>query len=472
MNKFLCAWAFFVVEVKEEAGSLQRFFYLVQDYIEGQNLAQELSLGKQFSEDEVVNILKEILKILQYIHNYDGSRIVIHRDIKPSNIMRRNKDEKLYLIDFGTVKQVVVEGLPANESTILGTPNFAPPEQFDGKKVSPASDLYSLAATCVCLLSGGGNPRQLLLNSNWKQHTNVSNERFANVLDSMLKYSQEERPQSAQEVLDALAGETQPPTVLEQLLDRVKKIPRRWRWRISLISLALLALAIAVIIGSQLKPKSPVPIAETIPPTPTLTLTPPPPFAEYFSRGEEALILPNTTAIYKSQECKAAYDYKQRGMEAFAKADFSEAVKHFNTAKEQFQLADQQTASSPTKCEIDPETWIYDYNSKVAQTDLASNGNLPTIVVVIPGESNRSIALEILQGVAQALNPDQPLFQILITKENNNTTDVVQEVATHISKNNIPGDSYFNKSQILGVIGHYSSRNTWESRKNLRGRCT
>ncbi|BAZ49688.1 serine/threonine protein kinase [Nostoc sp. NIES-4103] len=460
------AWDFFVVEVKEETGSLQRIFYLVQDYIEGHNLAQELRQGRQFSEDEVFNILQEILKILDYIHNYDGTRIVIHRDIKPSNIMRRTRDGKLYLIDFGTVKQVVIEGLPVNESTILGTPDFAPPEQFAGKKVSAASDLYSLAATCVCLLTGGRNPRELLLNSNWRQHTNVSNKRFANVLDSMLKYRQEERPQSAKEVLDALASETQYPTVLDNFLHRLKKIPRRWRWRIGLVSLALLTVAIAVTISSQFKSKSPVTTGQTTPATLTPTpATPLPPFAEYFSRGEEALLLPNTAAIDENQECKEAYESRKRGIEAFARKDFQEAENNFNIAKLRFQLAAQQTAFSQNKCDIDPETWIYHYNSKVAQTELARNGNLPTIAVVIPGQSTRSIAVEILQGIAQALNPDQPLFQILISKDNNNTRDVVQEVATYISKNDIPGDSYFNQSKILGVIGHYSSINTWKAGK-------
>ncbi|MBH8562545.1 protein kinase [Nostoc sp. CENA67] len=464
------AWAFFVVEVQEETGSLQRFFYLVQDYIEGQNLAQELRQRRQFSEDEVVNILQEILKILQYIHNYDGNRIVIHRDIKPSNIMRRTRDSKLYLIDFGTVKQVVIEGLPANESTILGTPDFAPPEQFAGKRVSAASDLYSLAATCVCLLTGGGNPRELLLNSNWRQHTNVSNERFANVLDSMLKYRQEERPQSAKEVLDALAGETQPSTVLDNLLHRLKRIPRRWRWRISLVSLALLALAIAVIV--HIPPEPIPPIAATNPPPPTSTPTPPPPFADYFSRGEEPLIKqkPETYAI---TECTEAYALKQKGIDAFKAASdsassdgFQEAEKYFKQATDKFKVAFQRSPAN-NKCEVDPETWIYYYNSKAAKT--TSITSLPTIAVVVPSlDKYGDIALEILRGVTQVMQQNQaaPLFQVLLAKENTDNKDEVKKIANLLAdeNQNIPGELvYFYNSKILGVIGHITSDNTWNA---------
>ncbi|MGL6139354.1 MAG: protein kinase domain-containing protein, partial [Planktothrix sp.] len=74
--------------------------YLVQEYIEGQNLAQELAQTGAFSETKIVNLLGDLLPILAFIHQ----KLVIHRDIKPENIIRRKSDNKLFLVDFGAAK--------------------------------------------------------------------------------------------------------------------------------------------------------------------------------------------------------------------------------------------------------------------------------------------------------------------------------------------------------------------------------
>jgi len=74
----------------------EQYFYLVQEYIDGQDLEQELLQKGAFSEQEITEILKEVLKILTFVHE-NGS---IHRDIKPSNIMR-NREGLLYLLDLG-----------------------------------------------------------------------------------------------------------------------------------------------------------------------------------------------------------------------------------------------------------------------------------------------------------------------------------------------------------------------------------
>jgi serine/threonine-protein kinase len=449
-------WDYFYEEVEENTGAVQRFFYLVQDYIEGQNLDHELQQRGRFSEDEVINILKEILNILQYIHNYNGTNGVIHRDIKPANIMRCRNDGRLYLIDFGAVRQIV-QGLPVDTTSIVLDARFAPPEQSRGERLSSASDLYALATTCLCLLTGHRNPNQLLFNSTLQQHLQVKDRHFAEALDKMLQYEPEARPQSAQEVLDILSGEegeypppkppndsTKKPIIdklswLRKFLDRVQGLPKLWR---SLIGFSLpffLGIAIAVTVNFIITPKPPAP---------------PPPDAEYFSRGEEALIPDNNT----SPECSTAYGYKKQGIEAFKNKDFTQAATSFNQAKLQFKQAAQTT-----QCEVDPETIIYEYNAKVAQTP--SNRILPTIAVVIPGYSNnRYIALELLRGVAQSLNADEPLFQVIIAQENIDGDRIKTEtIATYISKNDIPGDSDFNQSKIIGVVGHYTSINTWKA---------
>ncbi|MHC5730036.1 MAG: protein kinase domain-containing protein, partial [Nostoc sp.] len=79
-------FAFFPVIVNSlQPGQQDQFFYLAQEYIDGQNLEEELIQNGKFSEQQVLEVLQEILKVLKFVHH----RGIIHRDIKPSNIMRR-----------------------------------------------------------------------------------------------------------------------------------------------------------------------------------------------------------------------------------------------------------------------------------------------------------------------------------------------------------------------------------------------
>lgn len=131
------------------------YYYFVQEYIEGADLQKKLKNRQQqsnsnFSEAEVLDILKQLLGVLDYIHS--SSPPIIHRDIKPSNIIQ-DSSGTCYLIDFGAVKQVLTPSDPSKQTTIMGTPGYAPPEQFDGI-VDFSSDLYALAKTCICLLTG------------------------------------------------------------------------------------------------------------------------------------------------------------------------------------------------------------------------------------------------------------------------------------------------------------------------------
>jgi ABC-type branched-subunit amino acid transport system substrate-binding protein/serine/threonine protein kinase len=186
----------------------QKFFYLVQEYIEGENLQVELHEKGRFTESEVIFVLREVAKILEFIH-IQGA---IHRDIKPSNIMR-DPQGKIYLIDFGAVKQVVAETVKTTSTNDRGsltwvfTPEYAPWEQRQGQAIYPSSDLYALAVTCLNLLTGR-QPQELLdLDTNeWKWRSpdvNVS-DALVSILDRMLQNRPSERFQSARDVLDAL----------------------------------------------------------------------------------------------------------------------------------------------------------------------------------------------------------------------------------------------------------------------------
>lgn len=195
-------FAFFPVIVNSsQSQQEEQFFYLVQEYIDGQNLEEELVQQGKFSEHQVLEVLQEILKVLKFVHE----RGIIHRDIKPSNIMRR-RDGKLFLLDFGAVKQVTNVALGAASSTGIYSMGFAPPEQMAGGQVFPSTDLYALAVTLITLLS---NQEAIQLfdayNNQWKWREQVSvNPRLADILDKMLLPAANQRFQSAQEVLDAL----------------------------------------------------------------------------------------------------------------------------------------------------------------------------------------------------------------------------------------------------------------------------
>ncbi|MFN6566815.1 serine/threonine-protein kinase [Dendronalium sp. ChiSLP03b] len=208
-------FAFFPVIVPSlQLGQEDQFFYLVQEYIDGQNLEEELVQKGKFSEQQVLEVLQEILKVLKFVHN----RGIIHRDIKPSNIMRR-RDGKLFLLDFGAVKQVTnAPAGGAGSSTGIYSMGFAPPEQMAGNQVFPSTDLYALAVTILNLLTGQEAKTLFDAYSNqwqWRRQVSV-NHRLADILDKMLLPAANQRFQSADEVLQALSHGLIPATVLPQ----------------------------------------------------------------------------------------------------------------------------------------------------------------------------------------------------------------------------------------------------------------
>jgi serine/threonine-protein kinase len=183
-------------------------FYLVQEYVSGSTLQQEIKRSGAFSEAGVKQFLSEILPIMQYVHSHQ----VIHRDIKPANLIRRSQDCKLVLIDFGAVKNQVnsvstgVSDQTALTAYAIGTPGFAPPEQMAMRPVY-ASDLYAIGVTCIYLLTGK-SPKDLdydpatgeLL---WQKQVHIS-DHFAGVMKKILEVSVRHRFQSANEILRAL----------------------------------------------------------------------------------------------------------------------------------------------------------------------------------------------------------------------------------------------------------------------------
>lgn len=176
--------------------------YLVQEFIEGQNLAQALAVEGVFREIQIENLLNSLLPVLEFIHTHN----IIHRDIKPENIIRR-PDGQLVLVDFGAAKYATGTAL-LKTGTTIGTPEYVAPEQARGKAVF-ASDLYGLGVTCIHLFTQV-SPFHLFDTSEniwvWRHYLvgiSVSDE-FGRILDRLIEPATKRRYQSASEVLTAL----------------------------------------------------------------------------------------------------------------------------------------------------------------------------------------------------------------------------------------------------------------------------
>jgi serine/threonine protein kinase len=208
-------FAFFPLRVMNQlTGKEDQFFYLAQEFIDGQTLEEMLAeRNAPFSEAEARQVLEEMLRVLEFVHE-NGS---IHRDIKPSNIMR-DKKGRWYLLDFGAVKQATSSNDPNERSTTIYSAGYAPPEQQLGKQVSPATDLYALAVTVITLLTNQ-DPGNLYDASEklwyWEKYAPNITPRLAQILDRMLEPEPGSRFQSSREVLEALTPAVTPPTVIQ-----------------------------------------------------------------------------------------------------------------------------------------------------------------------------------------------------------------------------------------------------------------
>ncbi|MCS7226338.1 MAG: CHASE2 domain-containing serine/threonine-protein kinase [Gloeomargarita sp. SKYB31] len=184
----------------------EREFYLVQEYIEGTSLDKELVPGQKRDETYTLALLRGILEVLAFVHEHK----VIHRDIKPANIIRRAKDQRLVLIDFGAVKQIrPMTGEKEAEYTVaVGTRGYAPSEQMAGRP-QLNSDIYAVGMIAIQALTGIP-PRDLELHPDtglpiWRPHAQVST-RLADILDKMVAYFYTDRYPTALDVLRDLRG--------------------------------------------------------------------------------------------------------------------------------------------------------------------------------------------------------------------------------------------------------------------------
>jgi tetratricopeptide (TPR) repeat protein len=185
----------------EEEGCL----YLVQQFIEGQNLYQILDQQGSFSGEQVWELLLGLLPVLQFIHQQG----VIHRDIKPDNIMQCPEDGKYVLIDFGVAKLITQTAMD-HPGTVIGSPGYAPLEQMRMGIATASNDLFGLGTSCFHLLSGT-SPSSLWTEygyswlENWQDYLSESlSPPLQKVLTRLLQKNNALRYQSAKAVLEDL----------------------------------------------------------------------------------------------------------------------------------------------------------------------------------------------------------------------------------------------------------------------------
>ncbi|MEG4799037.1 bifunctional serine/threonine-protein kinase/ABC transporter substrate-binding protein [Microcoleus sp. ARI1-B5] len=393
-----------------------RNFYLVQEYIEGNPLSQELASGPQWTEEKTIAFLRDLLEILSFVHQ----NRVIHRDLKPSNLIRK-RSGKIVLIDFGAVKEIssleITESGQTRTRTIH-TPGYAPPEQMHGNPQF-CSDIYAAGIIAIQAVIGLRPAIDLLLHPQgyivWHYSTpyrpiaKISHQ-LETVLNKMVSYDFARRYQSAVEVLQdldeiaapqlqspppqlvALTTATPHPSAAEVLpdLERLSLAPensplseaialpptshsRPKRQQFSRYLFNRLLRAVAAMVAGQ---AALICLRIIQPPTCPLIQ------GDALSCGEEILVTSSSPRL------------KQRGVEEFANSNYRSA---FDLFKKSWNEEYGQ----------DPETLIYMNNAFLE----ASNTPYYTIAIALPLSSPKNPdrsdimadrAKEILRGLAQA----------------------------------------------------------------------
>ncbi|MBW4519079.1 MAG: ABC transporter substrate-binding protein [Scytolyngbya sp. HA4215-MV1] len=419
-------------------------FYLVQEFIEGHPLSDELGRGIRFSEAQVVELLQDVLGILRYVHGQQ----VIHRDVKPDNLIRRYRDNRLVLIDFGAVKTISAAVENSANSTVsipIYTSGYGASEQCMGKPQFN-SDIYALGMIGIQALTAL-RPTQLpqdpdSLEAVWRDLITVSEE-LGDVLDRMVRYHFKQRYQSAAEVLQALGQFSQRASALTaapSVMDSLRQIDaaqptqpnsqsrteaqrpllspavlspgnRRWHWWVGLGTIALLTSLLAMAAARFLWPPMWLPKIER-------------------SQGEiDRRISQGGTILTPG----IAIPAKQSGVKSLAAQDNERAIAALTRAR--------------TIDPADPETLIYLNNAQVR------NRPSMTIAVAVPLDKAPESAKEILRGVAQAqevINRAGGIngvgLKVAIASDNNQPA-IAQQIAQALVK----------RPEILGVVGHADS---------------
>jgi ABC-type branched-subunit amino acid transport system substrate-binding protein/serine/threonine protein kinase len=415
-------------------------FYLVQEFIQGTPLSQELPPGKRWTEKDVITLLREILEILNSVHKAN----IIHRDITPSNLIRR-KNSQIVLIDFGAVKEIST--FTSNStgeiltSQAIGTSGYMPAEQYNPRSSpQPYNDIYPVGIIAIQALTGR-HPRNLPHDPetgeilwNFSTSDRVS-DGLTNILNQMVRFNFQQRYQSASEVLQALDLIELPPPI-ESPQPKPRKGGSRLLWLLFGFAGLGAALAIAYFIPPLLQPPIPLDRVDRV------------------SAGEELII--KTASLWS----------KQRAIQEFADRNYLEALKLFK----------QSWGQEKRK---DPETLIYMNNALL----MATKAEYYTIAIVVPTRRNpdgsivnANLAEELLRGVAQAQTevnlsllttndsnkdfPDREFLELKQIKKGKGLRVLIADDLNIESEAVKRANSLVAQPDILAVLGHYTSEMT------------
>ncbi|MEG4214027.1 ABC transporter substrate-binding protein [Microcoleus sp. Pol14C6] len=441
-------------------------FYLIQEYIEGHPLRKEFAPNTQWTQEQVVEFLQDILPVIAFVHEHN----VIHRDITPSNLIRRDCDGRIVLIDFGAVKEISSLEITDSGNTIsrtIYTQGYSPAEQIAGNPQF-CSDIYSVGIVAIQALTGLSPAQDFLTDSRrgdivWRYSTpdrpmvQIS-AGMETILNRMVRYNFPDRYQSVADVLQALnsIASLHPPPPLSQNLNVPQQLqdnhsivslsppPKRDRFsgfsrshfRRSLLAIAAIiaGCAIALFFHNVFTPKT------------CLLLQ-----GDALSCGEESLLKSSTPRL------------KQAGVNEFAKSNYREAFNYFKRSWHEEERKD-------------PETLIY-MNNALLKAKKAEYYTLAVIVPVRKNEQGRvdiDLAKEILRGVAQAQTEvNFKLFNSEIERNLNGLEFPVNQAIkgkglqviiaddANLKEESIArANSLVKLTGVLGAIGHYTNEMT------------
>jgi eukaryotic-like serine/threonine-protein kinase len=245
---------------------------LIMEYVDGPTLAERMREGPLDPHDARI-MLRALADAVDYLHEQG----IIHRDIKPANILL-DGGERVKVTDLGIASAAQATGITTS-GTVLGTPAYMAPELFEGKKATPAADIFSVASVAFEMLSGrrareGGTPAAMAMKATTEDAPDLHEiwpdaGPLADVLQRGMARDPGDRPASAGELVDdiaiamsergmppteAMAADDLPPAPAPQRTAEVavEKRPRRRPQGILLLGAAALAIAAiaAILIAS------------------------------------------------------------------------------------------------------------------------------------------------------------------------------------------------------------------------------
>jgi hypothetical protein len=217
-----------------DVGKYEDRYYLVMEYVAGDTLDRVIEVERRLSLDRATKFIRDITSGLAAAHRAG----IIHRDIKPGNIIV-SPDGKPHLTDFGLARHAETKKGLTIEGTFLGTPEYASPEQVEGKKLDHRTDLYSLGITYYQLLSGtlpflGESPMEIAIKRTKEDPRPLENAlpgadpRSCSIVKKLLHPEAGQRYQSATDLirdLDAiLTGPKQTPTKTSETTKKVENV--------------------------------------------------------------------------------------------------------------------------------------------------------------------------------------------------------------------------------------------------------